>query len=530
MSNKKHLIAQNISNNSKNQHSLFNINNISYKLIYNKEKLPIQTNNDINSRHNNNKNSLTSRNLQINSEKILTEKNSKNSNLFAKIKKLLGDFQKENDEKNRLYNPNKKKNQKSKNKANKKQLKQLNNLLVPQKKVYYNMPKVKNQMQLNRYLINDFKEVDSEQAYIIRSLKYKKMNEELDELVYLNQIKEAEKIGVSENIMKEYQNNNEFFENEIKFSSCDNERGGSAHHNHLLKLKNEDKKKDKRHSIFNGHNYDLSLRRLYTENINNLPHKNNFNKDHDNINNINITAFDANPKNNNPSITTRTKNSENENSILENNDTNKINKTTGIKFLINKRNINNINKINTETNITGINGNKITPKKEEQSKNQNNIKKKKAKRNSITLDKYSLSNNLYKKQKLEYKKYLKNKYIMRGKNFTKQIALLLSEKERFGINENEIDINGHPKLNHTKLLYQIQLRDTFINSFNSMRLLNEGDQDLDLDNLNKIKDLIKEYEIEMARVMKNSDNPSYITKHFNKSTVGKFQSSRGIYM
>ena len=527
MSNKRHLIGYNNSNNSKNPNSLFNKNNISYKLIYNKEKLPFQNNNDINIRNNNNKNSLTSRNLQINSEKILIEKNSKNSNLFAKIKKLLGDFQKENDEKNRLYNPNKNKNKKSKNK---KQLKQLNTLLVPQKKVYYNMPKVKNQMQLNRYLINDFKEVDSEQAYIVRSLKYKKMNEELDELVYLNQIKEAEKIGVSENIMKDYQNNNEFFENEIKFGSCDNERGGSAHRNHLLKLKTEDKKKDKRHTIFNGHNYDLFLRRLYTENINSPTMKNNFNKDHDNINNINIKAFEINPKNNNPSITTRTKNSENDNSILENNDTNKINKTTGIKFLINKRNENNINKIDTKTIITDINENKIIAKKEEQNKNQNNIKKKKAKRNSITLDKYSISNQLYKNQKLEYKKYLRNKYIMRGKNFTKQIALLLSEKERFGIQENEIDINGHPKLNRTKLLYQIQLRDVFINSFNSMRLLNEGDQDLDLDNLNKIKDLIKEYEIEMARVMKNSDNPSYITKNFNKSTVGKFQSSRGIYM
>ena len=366
----------------------------------------------------------------------------------------MGDFQKENDEKNRLYNPNKNKNKKSKNK---KQLKQLNTLLVPQKKVYYNMPKVKNQMQLNRYLINDFKEVDSEQAYIVRSLKYKKMNEELDELVYLNQIKEAEKIGVSENIMKDYQNNNEFFENEIKFGSCDNERGGSAHRNHLLKLKTEDKKKDKRHTIFNGHNYDLFLRRLYTENINSPTMKNNFNKDHDNINNINIKTFEINPKNNNPSITTRTKNSENDNSILENNDTNKINKTTGIKFLINKINENNLNKIDSKTIITDINENKIIAKKEEQNKNQNNIKKKKANRNSNTLDKYSISNKLYKNQKLEYKKYLKNKYIMRGKNFTKQIALLLSEKERFGIQENEIDINGHPKLNRTKLLYQIQL-------------------------------------------------------------------------
>ena len=119
---------------------------------------------------------------------------------------------------------------------------------------------------------------------------------------------------------------------------------------------------------------------------------------------------------------------------------------------------------------------------------------------------------------------------MRGKNFSKQIALLLKEKERYGLNDNENDVGGLPRLNYSKLLYQMQLKDLFTNSFNTLRLFNEGDQDLDLDNLNKIKQLIKDYEIEMARVMKNMDNSNYIKKRFNKSTVGKFQSSRGIYM
>ena len=119
---------------------------------------------------------------------------------------------------------------------------------------------------------------------------------------------------------------------------------------------------------------------------------------------------------------------------------------------------------------------------------------------------------------------------MRGKNFSKQIAILNKEKEKFIKNENEIEGKGYAKLNLGKLIYQMQLKDIFANSFNSMRIINEGDQDLDLDNLNKIKQLIKDYEIEMARVMRNSDNPNCIKKRFNKTTVGKFHSSRGIYM
>ena len=129
---------------------------------------------------------------------------------------------------------------------------------------------------------------------------------------------------------------------------------------------------------------------------------------------------------------------------------------------------------------------------------------------------------------------------MRGENFAKQIGFLFKEKEKFRINNQDNDNNnnnkndnefkGHPKLDQAKLLYQMQLKDIFTNSFKSMRAINEGDQDLDLDNLNKIKQLIKDYEIEMARVMKSVGEPNCIKRQFNKSTNGKFQSTRGIYM
>ncbi len=176
------------------------------------------------------------------------------------------------------------------------------------------------------------------------------------------------------------------------------------------------------------------------------------------------------------------------------------------------------------------NDNKRLQNKLDELEKNNEIEKEQKEKEKISIDKYAFSNKVYKTQKFEYNKYLKNKQIMRGKNFSKQMGLLLKEKERYGLNDNENDVGSLPRLNYNKLLYQMQLKDLFTNSFNTLRLFNEGDQDLDLDNLNKIKQLIKEYEIEMARVMKNSDNPNCIKKRFNKSTVGKYHSSRGIYM
>ena len=522
-------------NNKERYNSLININSYPYKFHFNSKKTlnnilsPTKTENNNFEKEDNNIDNIDN----IDNSKILqfnNEKYSRNNNLFGKIKKLLYDIQKENNEKNRLFIYKKKGNKKAKsnnninnkNNNNSNNSKRISTLLVPQKKVYYIMPKVKNQMQLNHYLINDFKEVDSDQAYVGRSLKYQKMNEDLDELVFLNQIKEAEKNGISENIMNDYEKkNSDFLENSPKFGSYDLEfNSNDSNQNHINRHKHK-MNDDKKNTIFSNNNYDLSLRRLYTENFKDLPNKAIINGDNNKI------KFCENQKNgiiNNRSITSRTKNSENENSISDVNDLNKINKSVGIKYLLKIKNKNNLNTINTTKNMEKNHNQNKTEQKQN-----NKLKIKKEIINSI-IDKYSLSNRIYKAQKKEYNKYIKNKQIMRGKNFSKQIAILNKEKEKFIKNENEIEGKGYAKLNLGKLIYQMQLKDIFTNSFNSMRIINEGDQDLDLDNLNKIKQLIKDYEIEMARVMRNSDNPNCIKKRFNKTTVGKFHSSRGIYM
>ena len=546
-----------IQTNNKTQNNFYNNNffnpkNNSYKMLsndknkLNKDNLTILSNKNYIGNYYYKKNSFSSREIQNNNEMNLIGKTPRNTNLFSKIKKLLSDFHKENEEKNRLYNYKKgNKKSKNKNKSNNSsnKIQKLSSLLAPHKKVYYTMPKIKNQMQLNHYLINDFKEVDSEQAYVTRSLKYQKMKEEFDEILFINQIKEAEKNGVTENIMNDYEKNekNIFGFNDNGNDNEDNKGNNfqnnnkNNENNNSINIKKRDEKK--KNSLFNKNIYDMSLRRLYTEN-NILNQKNDINKENNNNidNNINSKIFEKININNNPSnpsITSRTKISENENSLLENNDINKLNKSVGIRFLMDKRiktnpitnnTINLTNNNENHINNNNINNNAVKKDELKQSK------KKRSKKESLTIDKYSFSNKIYKNQRIEYNKYKKNQQKMRSTNFSKQIAILFKEKERYGINDDINETKGHPKLDHKKLIYQMQLRDTFINSFNTMRLLDEGDQDLDLDNLNKIKQYIKDYEIEMTRVMKNSDNFNCIKKHFNLRTLGKFHSSRGIYM
>ena len=537
----------------------FNPKNSSYKFLsegknkLDKDNLKTLPNNN-NYIENNyyKKNSFSSRDIQKNNNGInLIVKSPRNTNLFNKIKKLLSDFQKENAEKNHLYNykkGNKKSKNKNKSNSSSNKIQKLSSLLAPHKKVYYSIPKIKNQMQLNHYLINDFKEVDSEQAYVTRSLKYQKMKEDFDELIYINQIKEAEKNGVTENDYEKNENNifgfyddndndnnnEDIKKNDFQINNKNNDN------NNLINAKNRDRKK--KNSIFNNNIYDMSLRRLYTENTI-LNKKNDINKENNinNINNINnnnnLKVFEKiNSSNipNNPSFTSRTKISENDNSLLENNDINKLNKSVGIRFLMDKRAKTNLLTMNNNNNLNNINENQIninnnnnnTQKKEELKQ----TKKKKARKESLTIDKYSVSNKIYRNQRIEYSKYKKKQQKMRSSNFSKQIALLFKEKERYGINDNINETKGHPKLDHKKLLYQMQLRDIFTNSFNTMRLLDEGDEDLDLDNLNKIKQYIKDYENEMTRVLKNNNNFNIIKKNFNSRTLGKFHSSRGIYM
>ena len=451
-------------------------------------------------------------NKNIHSEKNLLEKNPKNA-LFNQIKKLIADFEEEKKEK-KLKDKDTlaKKDGNRKGKLKKPKPKgenKLTSLVIPQNKVYYVTPKVKSKMQLNRYLINDFKENDSEQDYIKRSKKYQKMNEELDELIILKQIKEAEKNGISQKVENE-KVDEEFFNIGEKFGSLDSEINNEEKFSgNKSNSKNSSRKKlgEKRNSIFSNNHYNLSLRRLYTDNAKDLEKRNyTINK--------NIKILKNNQKSRNiinPILNTREKNPENENLTIDINKGKKLNKSKAVKFLMDQKKRRS-SLVANMTKYTIISRRGSIPRL---------TKKKSTKK--VPMDKFTFSNKLYKDQINDYNKYLKNKQIMRGKNFSKQLALFEKEKERFGIIYNEeSEGGGLPKLNHTKLLYELEFKDIFKNSFNTMRLFEEGDQDLDLDNLNKIKQLIKDYEIEMTHILKISDNPNYIKRNFNKSTIGKY--------
>ena len=451
-------------------------------------------------------------------------KSSKNNkNLFLKIKKLITEFETEKNEKEKLNHFKSKKNKtKTKKKINTKKNKKIigpntkpSALFIPTKKVFFSVPKIKTQMQFNRYLINDFKENDSEMDYIKRSLKYQKINEDFDELVFLKQIKEVAKNGIAENIMENNQKNEMDF-----YDTPDSE---NKNNNSLKPRMTKEISEFNINSILKKNNiYNSNMRRLYTEKIKEIPKnlgKSGSKRDskRESISN-NITINTIN-QNNNINYTSRTKVSEKENSFIEekekekekenNNDNIKDNKPQGIKFLMEIKN-----------------------------KNKNNEIRPKKKKITTSIDKFNFSNRLYNAQKNEYNRYMRKKMFVRGKNFSKQIALINKEKEKLGIvdteEDNEDDEGANteralPKLIIPNLLFQIEYKDIFKNSFNTLRVVEEGDQDLDLDDLNKIRKAIKDYEIEMIKVLKKNNNLNYIKKHFNKTTVGKFQSTKGIY-
>ena len=454
----------------------------------------------------------TEPNEQNDNNLIINKKSSKNTNKnqFIKIKKLIAEFEKEKNEKERLHRFKSKKNDKSKKNQNFKAKKNFRPLhappknlsLLPNKKIYYNVPKMKSQMQFNRYLINDFKENDSELDYIKRSLKYQKINEDFDELIYLKQIKEVAKNGIAENVIDEAKKAEPEF-----FDSPDSEKGSN---NSLKKFMSKNISEFNMENIIrNKKFYNSNLKRFYTEKIKEIPQNllkspnkrislNNINNANKNTNtNANIN------KSNNNINNEKEKEKEKENSIIEETKNMNNNKSPGIKFLMETRN-----------------------------KKNGTIRTKK-KKITMSIDKYNFSNRIYESQKKDYNKYMRKKQYMRGKNFSKQIALINKEKEKLGLIETENNEpnteRGLPKLLIPNLLFQIEYKDIFKNSFNTLRVFEEGDQDLDLDDLNKIRNSIKEYEIEMFKVLKKNNGLNYIKKHFNKTTVGKFQSTKGIY-
>ena len=437
-------------------------------------------------------------------------------NQFKKIKKLIAEFEKEKNEKNPFNhltrfksNKNKTKNTKSQNIKSKnilpKQISYKRRISVlPNKKIYFNVPKIKSQMQFNKYLINDFKDNDSELDYIKRSLKYQKINEDFDELIFLKQIKEAAKNGIAETIVDETKKDDMDF-----YDTPEAEKGSNQS---LKKLITNNISEFNVENILRNKNLLSSkLKRFYTEKIKIIPQnlvtspnkKININDDNDKPINNNINQLHLNKR----FITKINENEkEKENSIIEEtNETKNINnnKSSGIKFLM-----------------------------ETKDKN-NELSRNKKKKISMSDDKYNFSNRIYNSQKKEYNRYMRKKQYMRGKSFSRQIALINKEKEKYGIIETETKEpnteRGLPKLLIPNLLFQLQYKDIFKNSFNTLRVFEEGDQDLDLDDLNKIRNSIKEYEIEMFKVLKKNNGLNYIKKHFNKTTVGKFQSTKGIY-
>ena len=143
-----------------------------------------------------------------------------------------------------------------------------------------------------------------------------------------------------------------------------------------------------------------------------------------------------------------------------------------------------------------------------------------------------LYNNLYKEKMKKYRKFLKDKINLRGKNFSNQIAMM--EIERGKYTQDLFDIENQkkklPKLNYNNLIYQIKLKNIVINSFKSMRLLSEDDEDLGIDNPEKFKELRNENENNMFKILKQEDIPKCIKVRFHKSTLEKYHSARGIHL
>ena len=435
-----------------------------------------------------------------------------NKNLFLKIKKLITEFEQEKDIKEKMHRFKTKKNSNKKNKKTsnippRPNPKIRTSLFVPNKKQYISVPKIKSQMQFNRYLINDFKENDSELDYIKRSLKYQKINEDFDELTLLKQIKEVAKNGIYENAVENTPKNEPEFLETPESEMITN----SPSKNFLSKNTSEFSMSKNNNGLKSNIVLNTNIRRLYTDKIKEIPKnfsRNEYsNNRRESITNTNNSTNQNNMNSNNNNInnyTAKTKVTEKENSFneeKENINDNEIIKSPGIKLLMKLKNKNSESR----------------PKKKQ----------------FTSIDKYNFSKRLYFAQMKEYNRYIKKKQYMRGKNFSKQIALINREKEKMGINDIDNDeVNTDralPKLVIPNLLFQIEYKDIFKNSFNTLRVFEEGDQDLDLDDLNKIRKSIKDYEIEMIKVLKKKNNLKYIKKRFNKTTVGKYQSTKGIY-
>lgn len=376
------------------------------------------------------------------------------------------------------------------------------------------IPNLKNRVQLNKYLINDFKENDSYQEYIKRSLKYRRINEQYEFSKSLEKLR----------------NQNSFYNG---FQKEDNEkdkaiekfkyRKNTSPTTYSVKIRKKTSynflsAKTKRDTYnFKSKNFFLSNTNSPTNNNNNREKENqnkrNVSKHYysNNISPYKYNCFDA-----------KTKKSSKKNIYFNEREEKDNNSFLGEEILterpkkkLSKKNTMNFSEkamlIKTRINLS------------------NYIKQKKRvpKKKLIIFNKFNVSNNLYNEQKNYFNEYLMNKRVNRSKNFSIQMSNLAKEKDVYNIN---IEETGHlPKLKEGSLIYEMKFKNLFKNSFNPMIKFKEGDDDLDLDNLKKIKASILETEIEMFSSLKNEINPKYIKNKFNKTTIGKYHSTRGVY-
>ena len=435
----------------------------------------------------------------LNLEKTsMTKKNSQKSLnkklLFTKLNDLLDEIEKEND------NKEKKKNKKFKDVS----------YLFLERSVKPQIPNLKNRAQLNKYLINDFKENESYQDYIQRSLKYKRINENY-EIAQLIQKETKHFYTLNEELPPEPNNDKDKYYLKYK-----NQNQKLLTFNNINNSNDKEKLKKKTTFSFLTPNSTHGTYMLKNKLLEQNSHKN------------------ISTKNCSPEI----KEYKNPKSQIKK-------RNTVINFNYNKEEKSNNNK----NNLSFLQEQFLTepPKKTFKKRKSETFSSEKAiliktksifpirhkkrvqthKKRRIFYDKFTISNNIYNEQKKFFDDYLMNKRLIRSKNFSEQMSNLAKEKDLYKNNGSES--GSLPRLKEGSLIYEMKLKNLFKNSFNPMANFKEGDDDLDLDNLKKIKKSVMEMEIEMFTNLKNEINPKYIKNKFNKTTVGKYHSTRGVY-
>lgn len=379
------------------------------------------------------------------------------------------------------------------------------------------IPNIKNRMELNKYLINDFKENDSNIEYIKRSLKYQKISDNYE------QSKSRQKtsnqnffynglVPTNKDIEIKINNNNNSYNKTKKKTRTNYMSPKSMYSTYLSKMKkispkkfnednnnpsiNKENEYSKRGSI-SKHYFSSNFIMQYKNNLFDLSKKISSNK------NLNLYYNTEEKEKEKP---------KKNNSYLKE------------QFTLEKP------QRNSQKKITDIYSGTTFVRKGKTSLT-NKQKRKIHKKRLVLYDKLILSNNMYNEQKKYFNQYLMNKRISRSKNFSQQMSNLAREREKELelCNSNNDEVGRLPKLKEESLLYEMKIKNLFKNSFNPMVNYREGDDDLDLDNLKKIKDSVKETEIKMFTSLKNEINPKYIKKKFNKTTIGKYHSTRGVY-